>query len=290
MLNCIKCGSKIDNFEDKCYKCGSVIKKISGFLSFAPNLANENENFPKDAFENLVKLESNNFWFRVRNKIIVSSIKRYCGRFDSLLEVGCGTGFVLQALCNNFKNVKFFGSELYISGLIHTSERIKNVKLFQMDACNIPFEKEFDLIGIFDVLEHINEDVRVLENIYKSLSDNGFCVITVPQHAWLWSRVDELALHKRRYTYVELKNKIESVGFKIIYSTSFVSLLLPIMLISRILFINRNSKENKYNELNINKYLNKIFEFIMLVEYQIIRLGFHFSIGGSRLVIIQKPA
>ena len=104
----------------------------------------------------------------------------------------------------------------------------------QMDARNIPFVDEFDAIGAFDVLEHIEEDEQVLAQMHDALNHADVVLLTVPQHAWLWSLVDDYSCHVRRYSAKELHGKVRVAGFEILLSTSFVSSLLPIMLASRL--------------------------------------------------------
>ena len=159
-----------------------------------------------------------------------------------------------------------------------------------MDARNIPYESELDTIGAFDVLEHIEEDKDVLRQIYKALKPGGSVFITVPQHKRLWSAVDVVACHVRRYGAGELDKKVADSGFEIILSTSFVSLLLPAMYLSR--FLQRN--EMKLNtdpmaELRINPILNKLFEWLLNFELALIRAGAEFPMGGSRLLVARKP-
>jgi 2-polyprenyl-3-methyl-5-hydroxy-6-metoxy-1,4-benzoquinol methylase len=159
-----------------------------------------------------------------------------------------------------------------------------------MDARFIPYESELDAIGAFDVLEHIEEDEVVLEQIYKALKPGGIVFITVPQHRWLWSIVDEYACHVRRYVANELHNKARKTGFDIIRSTSFVSTLLPAMFLSR--FFQRGKKNmniDEMAELRINPILNKIFEWFLGFELALIRIGISLPIRGSRLLIARKP-
>lgn len=66
-----------------------------------------------------------------------------------------------------------------------------------MDARRIPFEGEFDVIGAFDVLEHIEEDERVLGQLNAALRSGGGIIATVPQHQWLWSEMDTVSGHRR---------------------------------------------------------------------------------------------
>ena len=126
------------------------------------------------------------------------------------------------------------GSEIYSEGLDYAANRVKRAALFQMDARDIPFESEFDVIGAFDVLEHIEEDEQVLEQVFRAVSPGGGIMLTVPQHRFLWSQQDEYACHVRRYEAKELRDKVEKAGFQVEWATSFVTLLLPLMVMSRL--------------------------------------------------------
>ncbi len=159
-----------------------------------------------------------------------------------------------------------------------------------MDARCIPYESELDAIGAFDVLEHIEEDEAVLQQIYKALKPGGYLFITVPQHRWLWSAVDEYACHVRRYGANELHEKVCKAGFEIIRTTSFVSTLLPAMYLSRLL--QRNKTDMSIDDvagLRVNPILNKIFEWFLHFELALIRAGVSLPVGGSRLLVARKP-
>ncbi len=157
-----------------------------------------------------------------------------------------------------------------------------------MDARQIPFENEFNVIGAFDVIEHIKEDKQVFTQMFNATKYNGRIIITVPQHRWLWSQADEYAHHVRRYTAKELKNKVESAGFKVIRMTSFVSLLLPLMMISRLKPRQANVKYDVLSEFKISPVLNNILELILTLELALIKGGLSFPMGGSLLLIAQK--
>jgi SAM-dependent methyltransferase len=158
-----------------------------------------------------------------------------------------------------------------------------------MDARNIPFKEEFDVIGAFDVLEHIEEDEQVLSQVKEALKPNGVLFLTVPQHDWLWSAVDVHACHARRYEMRDLHKKLEVAGFQLLRSTSFVTTLLPAMMVSR-LFQNKSSdiKFDSSAELKIHPWLNWFFLKILSLEMSLIRIGFNFPVGGSRLVVARK--
>lgn len=101
-----------------------------------------------------------------------------------------------------------------------------------MDATAIPFVGEFDVFGAFDVLEHVEEDEQVLIQMRDALKPRGVMLLTVPQHAWLWSPVAD-SCHVRRYAAKELQVKVKAAGFEIVRSTSFVFSVLPAMFASR---------------------------------------------------------
>jgi SAM-dependent methyltransferase len=155
----------------------------------------------------------------------------------------------------------------------------------------IPYESELDGIGAFDVLEHIEEDEAVLRQIYKALKPGGYLYISVPQHHWLWSAVDECACHFRRYAANALHDKVRRAGFDIVRSTSFVSTLLPAMYLSR--WMQRSKLDLGIDDvagLRINPVLNTIFEWFLRFELALIQTGVSLPAGGSRLLIAMKPA
>jgi 2-polyprenyl-3-methyl-5-hydroxy-6-metoxy-1,4-benzoquinol methylase len=158
----------------------------------------------------------------------------------------------------------------------------------QMDARRVPFVEEFDAIGAFDVLEHIEEDKTVLAQLYGAIKPGGVLLLTVPQHPWLWSASDEYACHVRRYTRVEIEQKVKASGFELIRSTSFVTSLLPAMMISRALNKNNTKNFDATAELKINKLLNNVFYGLMKLEIYGIKIGLDYLIGGSRLIVARK--
>ena len=287
MILCPSCDAKNIHPETGCSVCGFAPARIDGFFAWAPELAQYNDGFPQESFESLASVEANNFWFRARNAIILWALRKYFPNFQSLLEVGCGTGFVLSAITNAFPHAKISGSELHTAGLKFAARRLPDIDLRQMDARKLPYEAEFDVMAAFDVIEHIAEDEMVLQNFYRAIKPGGGCVITVPQHQWLWSPVDEAACHQRRYSAKELHEKVQAAGFRIVRSTSFVTLLLPLMLASRM--ATKQSGQVKSNEsLALNPMLDRVLESIMHIEHFVIRAGVSLPIGGSRLVVLQR--
>jgi len=226
MKKCLACGAAYPSSDPGCTACGAQPNKQEGFTAYAPALAHGGGGFKASYFADLAGLEAGHFWFRARNRLIIWALGEYCPEFRSFLEIGCGTGYVLSGMAKAYPNVQFHGSEIFTAGLAFAAGRKPTINFMQMDATNIPFVDEFDAIGAFDVLEHIEEDGQVLMQMYNALKPRGVVLLTVPQHAWLWSQVDDYSCHVRRYSANELHAKLGAAGFEILRSTSFTSVLL----------------------------------------------------------------
>ena len=287
MRVCLKCKREILSDDWKCSSCQYQPLQSDGILLFAPELAENHEGFPAGKYPALAKVESENFWFTSRNKLIVRTLGRHFGNFQSFLEIGCGTGFVLSGVDSAYPEVSLCASEIKTEGLPFVRHRVGRALIFQMDARCIPFRDEFDVIGAFDVIEHITEDEAVLDQIYNACKPGGGVIITVPQHPWLWSPIDTLSHHKRRYTKKELVRKIKNAGFEIVETVSFVSLLLPLMLLSRLKMVSEKELD-PMRELSLPKYLNRMFCWIMGFERVLIKVGLGFPAGGSLLCVGKK--
>lgn len=291
MKFCNHCNSQYDTDDFICSKCNTAALVENGIVIHAPKMAYEGGGFNPEAFEHLAKLEEQNFWFRARNQLIIWIMQRFVLKdrqrqsLGKYLEIGCGTGYVLKGVKTAFNNTDIFGSEIFLSGLEQAKHRLDDVNLMQMDARAIPYQAEFDLIGAFDVLEHIKEDEKVIAEVYRALKPGGFFIATVPQHEWLWSMVDDYACHQRRYKPKELQKKMKKAGFNVIYTSSFVSLLLPLMLTSR---CSKKKNSNVSAELALPKFLNEILYIGMKVELALIKIGIVFPVGGSRIVLCKK--
>jgi SAM-dependent methyltransferase len=286
MKFCINCEKTFEGLSWRCPHCSHEPVMIEGHVAFAPELARESEGFEADYFARLAQQEAGNFWFRSRNRLLVWALGQYFPKAKNFLEIGCGTGFVLSGLKEAFPNLVMSGSEVFSEGLGFAAARLPGVELFQMDARRIPFRDEFDLIGAFDVLEHVQQDEEVLAQMHQATRKGGGIMITVPHHRFLWSSVDELSRHVRRYQTRELREKVSRAGFSIVRITSFVSLLLPLLMISR--YKQRGEEVDPAAEYNISSLLNTTLEKILNAERTAIRAGVSFPAGGSLLVVARR--
>jgi len=244
--------------------------------------------FRPEYFEQLAALEAGNFWFRARNRLIVWAMARYFPQAESMFEVGCGTGFVLAGLARANPALRLIGSELFAEGLAFAAGRVPQATLVRMDARRIALAESVDVIGAFDVIEHIVEDERVLAEMFAALRPGGGVLITVPQHMSLWSPQDDHAHHVRRYSAAELRRKLQAAGFVLVRTTSFVSLLLPLMWASR-WQKRRAAVVDPLDELKIHPAVNAVLQKVLEFELALIRMGVNWPAGGSLLAVATKP-
>ena len=289
MKLCVACGHPFVGDSWECPLCHEHPATHDGIVRFVEDqLGGRERGFKSEFFARLAEFEADHFWFRSRNRLLQWALRSYFSEAKNFLEIGCGTGFVLKGLHETMPLLWMAGSEIFSGGLRFARERLPGVDLFQMDARQIPFANEFDVVGAFDVLEHIVEDEAVLGQIFRATRAGGGILVTVPQHPWLWSANDEHSMHQRRYGRAELRRKVEQVGFRVECVTSFVSLLLPFMILSR-LTRKRGRAFNLWEEFQISRPLNAIFEIILTVERILIQAGVSFPAGGSLLLVGKKP-
>lgn len=288
MKICLKCEHCFSSVEWVCPLCSYEPAQLNGIEAHAEDFSSSGGGFKSEYFGELARMEAANFWFRARNELILWALRTYKPNTRAFLEVGCGTGFVLSGIARAYPEIALNGSEIFLTGLSHAAQRVPTAHFMQMDARQVPFLNEFDAIGAFDVLEHIEEDETVLGQLHRAIKPGGVLLLTVPQHPWLWSASDEYACHVRRYTCAEIEKKISKSGFELLRSSSFVTSILPAMVLSRALQKRKKGTFDPAGELKINPALNKIFYGLMMLELAGIKLGMNYPIGGSRLIIAKK--
>ncbi|HEX2096182.1 MAG TPA: class I SAM-dependent methyltransferase [Solirubrobacterales bacterium] len=235
-------------------------------------------------FGRLAAVEDESFWFRARNRLLVQTVSGLARPGDRFLEIGCGTGYVLRALAEEC-GLEVTGSELFGEAFEHARRRVPGAELVELDAREMPYEGEFDLVGAFDVLEHIDDDVGVLRGLRQALRPGGHLVVTVPQHPSLWSDADEHAHHVRRYRRRELVERVEATGFEVLRTTSFVMSLLPLMAAARWRQRRSTRVYDPVAELVPPEPANRLLERLLRIECAAIARGIDLPAGGSLLLV-----
>jgi len=279
---CPRCEAPIPDATWACQSCDFAPTAGEGFLSLLPEDA-ASDGFESSAFARLAALETGFWWFEARNDVIAWALQRWNGGRGRFLEIGCGTGFVAQGLSRRFPDLLVSCSEFFGEGLAFAAQRLPGIPMLRLDARRLPFRDAFDAIGAFDVIEHLDEDDDVLAQVRKALRPGGILVVTVPQHPVLWSKSDELARHRRRYTRGELIQKLSRAGFQVLDMRSFVSFLIPLQLIARL--IPSRSEYDPLDEFRIPSFANRALRFVMHIELALLRLGLSLPFGGSLLAV-----
>ena len=266
---------------------------IEGIKCFSPEVASSYADYPDSGFDLTDKNAESSFWVSSRNRLfkyIVQKNMRPTGK-TKFLEIGCGTGDFIQHIVQN-ENLEITGSEIYLKGLLYAKRNLPNVDFIQFDVTQGVVREEFDIVVAFDVLEHIENDVAAISNINRMLHQGGCLIITVPQHMFLWSNLDEIVKHKRRYSRRELVEKLQENGFNISYVTSFLFVLFPLMLVSRMFDKGRDLIQSDEvaleKRVKFPKVLNWIFDLFMRVDEALIQLGISLPFGGTLVVVARK--
>ena len=184
-------------------------------------------------YQQMAELDDRHWWYRARRRIIADLIRREARLPEDaqILELGCGTGHNLAMLAG-FGHVE--GLELDDEARALSEKRLgrKVMSSPLPELAEVP-NRHDDLIGAFDVIEHIDEDEGALASIATKLKRGGTFVMTVPAHQWMWSAHDVVNHHKRRYSRRGLKRLIGASPLQLERVGYFNSLLFPIAVAER---------------------------------------------------------
>ncbi len=190
--------------------------------------------YPSEGNECCFSVEENSFWFKHRNACITAVVRLFppCDN-SSIFDIGGGNGFVSLALSNaGFSAVLVEPGEM---GARNAKQRgLSNVICATTQTGGF-LENSLPAVGLFDVLEHIEDDREFLRAIHGLMKIAGYLYLTVPAYTALWSDEDDIAGHFRRYNLQGLSKTIESSGFRIVYASYFFRFLpIPIFLLRSI--------------------------------------------------------
>ena len=248
--------------------------------------------YPETGNDDLFQIEDCSFWFIHRNKCIVASVKKHTPR-AVFFDIGGGNGYVSKGLEQH--QIETVLIEPGLSGCWNAKKRnLKTIVCSTLE--NASFKKNtIEAIGLFDVVEHIENDDEFLAAIHSYLKADGHVYITVPAYNFLWSNEDTDAGHYRRYTLKGLEKKLKGKGFEIVQSTYIFSILPPAVFLFRTLpsrlgmnknaaNINKHKEEHSQNKGIFSSILNKVWEW----ELRQIKAGSQIRVGGSCFIVAKK--
>lgn len=176
-----------------------------------------------------VEFEKTHWWFRARRRILKALIDQGVdwGRVSQVLEIGAGSGANLAELYP--EGVELTGIEPEAPSAELARQRgIATVHTGMLEEAPGLLEGvSFDVVSLFDVLEHVEDDQAALSILQGLVRPEGWLVLSVPAYQWLWSRHDDVNHHFRRYTRRQLVDRVSAAGFQVHTATYFNTLLFP---------------------------------------------------------------
>jgi SAM-dependent methyltransferase len=294
LLVCPACGARLDARppETRCTGCGASYLWRDGILDLA--VGNHGAaGYDPHFFESLPLIEEQHFWFVARREVVLDGLRRGVPDLDrrSLFDIGCGSGGLLAFLQ---KHLALAGAcDAHRLALALASRRV-NTPFILVDEGRVPpLARGHALVGMFDVLEHLDEDEAVLSWLLSILEPGGVLALTVPAHPFLFDEMDRLAHHRRRYTRRELWDKLLRAGFEIRLLTHFMALLVPPLLLFRRLgrllqLLGLHSLREPTQELQVVPGLNPLMRALLRVERAWLR-RFRLPFGSSLLAVAVRP-
>jgi len=249
--------------------------------------------YPDSGHDLYAKIEELSFWFLHRNACILSAVTGVSPK-KPLIDIGGGNGFVAKCLTEAGWNTVVL--EPGYSGARKAYDRgLRPVIVGDFDSVGF-LDGVIPAVGIFDVLEHINDDADFLIGVRRKMHADGYMFVTVPAFGILWSEEDVIAGHFRRYSLSTITNLVEKVGFQVIYGTYFFSFLpIPIFILRAIpgfLGFKATQELNEYHGKHIfkGKFAGWLIGCFCSVEKFFISKHFKIPFGSSLLIIAKNTA
>ncbi len=215
----------------------------------------------RSVYKQMAELDQSHWWYRARREVLAALIRRVAQppKNAAILEIGCGTGHNL-AMLREFGRVDALELDEEARGL--AEERLgRKVLSSPLPELSEVAERHYDLVGAFDVIEHIDDDRAAVASIASRLKPGGKLVITVPAHRWMWSAHDVVNHHKRRYSRQALRALIENSPLRLDAIGYFNSLLFPVAVADRMSSKLRGKDDSdlKLPPAPLNRALERVF-------------------------------
>ena len=263
----------------------------------AGNLHSRSGGYNPAFFDRLSAIEDRHFWFSSRNDLIGRFMHRLASDLPAgsrVLEVGCGTGNVLRVLERSCGTGRVIGFDLWAEGLAHVRRRT-GCPLVQGDLRRNPFSCRFELVGLFDVLEHIPDDTAVLKTVFDMLPPGGVLLITVPARPSLWSYFDEASRHCRRYSRADLETRLSEAGLRIEFVSEFMMSAYPLVRAGRYLAArarpasaDKRVDELAAAELRVLPGVNLVMKFLLKLENRLLARRVRLPLGTSLIAVARR--
>lgn len=185
------------------------------------------------AYQEMAACERDHWWYRARRNILRDLLARHAPKQPSVIvEIGCGSG-------GNLPMLGEFGTVIGVESSATAIALAATYRGFDIRAGMLPDllpvrQASCSWLCLFDVLEHVDDDIVALKACRSLLSQDGAILISVPAYHWLWSAHDKLHHHRRRYSCGQLISAVRASGLEVHYVTCFNTLLFPLAVLGRI--------------------------------------------------------
>jgi len=277
----------------RCDGCGADYPERGGILDLTRGRAGR-AGYDPHYFGTLPLIEDSHFWFVTRREVILEGLRACVDDLGqrALFDVGCGSGGLLAFL--EASGLAVAGAcDAYPQGLALARGRVRAPLVLVDEGKPPPLAPGQRLIGLFDVLEHLDDDEGTLRFLWSVLEPGGVLVLTVPAHPFLFDEMDELAHHRRRYTRHELGDKLRAAGFEVRLLSHFMALLvLPLIVLRavgrRLPGRLARAKERRDSELRVVPVVNGLFRSLLRLERLWLRVS-SLPFGSSIVALARRP-
>jgi hypothetical protein len=196
-----------------------------------------------DGYFELASLD--HFWVRRRFEVFKSLAGPLVANAQAMAEVGCGHG-VLQRQIEEAYGKALTGFDLNENGLTHSLSRFSRVCCYDVFQRDETFKERFDLVFLWDVLEHVAHEDEFLQALLFHLSPRGTLVVNVPAGEWAYSGYDRAAGHVRRYCARSLLETAKRNGLQAACWTYWGLPLVPTLLVRKVLLMGQQNEGKAY--------------------------------------------
>lgn len=251
--------------------------------------------YPEQGHERCLGIEERSFWFRHRNDCILAAVRSHPPPAPgTFFDVGGGNGVVSMALAEAGYDVVLV--EPGRDGARNARRRgLDTVVCTTLEGCGFA-PASLPACGLFDVLEHVDDDLGFLRSLRSLLLPRGKLYTTVPAHSFLWSEQDKLAGHFRRYSSRGLKATLEAAGFEVSFATYIFRFLPFALFLSRVVPYRLGFAEQAIvartveREHTVSSPLSsRLLPALLASEVKNVGQGRPMSFGASCLVVATSP-
>jgi SAM-dependent methyltransferase len=291
-LVCPRCRASLvlDASGAVCTACASRYPTRDGILDLRAGRVGV-PGFDPHYFPTLAAVESEHYWFATRREVVRDLLRDAVPDLAqrALFDVGCGSGGLLSFL--GASGVPLLGAcDAYPESLALVRRRVEAPLVLVDEGRFPPLAPGLSLVSLFDVLEHIDDDVGTLRHLIEVLEPGGVLVLTVPAHPRLFDEMDEIAHHRRRYSRRELRAKLRAAGFEVKRLSHFMSALVPLVVLRWLVRTvpGRSSFDRRRLELSVIPLLNGAMRALLRLERPLVRAG-ALPFGTSLIAVAAKP-